>query len=238
MADKPYISVVIPAYNEQDYLDLSLSSLANQTYPHDRYEVIVVDNASTDKTTAVAREWDVNIITEPTKGVARARQTGFLAARGQIIASTDADTAVSPNWLACIAENFNTYPSCGGVYGPVYWWDGKPVERWVLSYPVTWVLSLSNQVRRSLWWGSNFAIRRDIFFDVGGFSTNIPSGEDTDLSLRVNRYANIRFDPKLIVYSSSRRAKRGYTRLTYDFAQHVVDRFVLQRPLPPMIDIR
>jgi len=238
MNNFPYISVVIPAYNERDYLEISLSSLANQSYPKDRYEVIVVDNASTDSTALIAREWGARVVEEPCKGVARARQTGFLAARGEIIASTDADTAVSPDWLAHIDQVFRASDYTGGVYGPVYWPDGKPLERWMLEYPVTLILGLSNRFGRSLWWGSNFAIRREVFLAIGGFSTDMPAGEDTDLSLRVNRYYNIRYDPDLIAYSSSRRIKRGYVRLTYDFTQHIFQRFILQGTLPSMIDIR
>lgn len=238
MKNFPYISVVIPAYNERDYLEISLSSLANQSYPHDRYEVIVVDNASTDSTARIAQEWGAIVVEEPCKGVARARQTGFLAARGNIIASTDADTAVSPDWLARIDRIFRTGHYTGGVYGPVYWPDGKPLERWMLQYPVTSMLALSNRFGRSLWWGSNFAIRREVFLSVGGFSTDMPAGEDTDLSLRVNRYYNIRYDPDLVAYSSPRRMRRGYVRYTYDFAQHVVQRFILYSTLPPMMDIR
>lgn len=235
----PFISVVIPAYNEEHYLAISLSSLANQTYPTHRYEVLVVDNASTDATAKIAKEWGAIVIEEPTKGVANARQTGFLAARGAIIASTDADTAVSEDWLSHIATAFSRQPHLGGIYGPVYWPDGQPVERWMLRYPGSWILALSNCFQHSLWWGSNFAVSREAFQAVGGFATQMPSGEDTDLSLRINRYFTIHYDPEMAAYSSARRiAHSGRVRYAYQTADHIVRRFIAHDPLPPMLDFR
>ena len=146
----PYITIVIPAYNEQDYIEYSLRSLTHQVYPRERYEILVVDNASTDCTAKIARKWGATVIPEARKGVARARQMGFMAAQGSLIASTDADTAVSPHWLAHIASAFYENPQLGGVYGPVYWPEAQPIDRWALQYPATWVLAASNRLGHSL----------------------------------------------------------------------------------------
>ncbi len=96
--------------------------------------------------------------TNPGKG--SARQAGFEAARAEIIASTDADTVVPPFWPARIAAHFEADPALGGVYGPVYWPNGRPVEQLALRYPATWALRASNRLGRSLWWGSNFDFTR------------------------------------------------------------------------------
>jgi len=234
----PCISVVIPAYNEQKYLPACLCALRQQegAPPH---EIVVVDNASTDDTSAIARQYGVRVIAEPRKGVARARQTGFEAACGEIIASTDADTRVTPGWLAQIAAHFRDDPALGGAYGPVHWYDGRPVEQLALRYPATWVLWMSNRIRHDLWWGSNFAVRREVFWKAGGFPVDWPSWEDTDLSLRVSRTARVRFDPDLVVYASSRRKGEGWAKIARDTAIHAVERFVLRRPPSlPMIDLR
>ena len=133
-------SVVIPAYNEEQYLGRCLAALARQTYPADRFEVIVVDNGSTDTTAEIARRYGgVRVITKPRKGVARARQAGFAAARGAVIASTDADTVVPPFWVARIAEYFRADPALGAVYGPVYWPDGRQMEQLLVRYLITCV---------------------------------------------------------------------------------------------------
>jgi len=203
------------------------------------HEIIVVDNASTDGTARVARRYGAVVIAEPRKGVARARQAGFEAVGGEIIASTDADTRVTPDWLARIAAHFRDDPALGAVYGPVYWYDGRPVEQWMLWYPVAWTQWLSNRARRDLWWGSNFAVRREVFWKSGGFPVDWPSWEDNGLSLRVRRIAPVRFDPNLVVYASSRRTREGWVKLGRDTTIQAIERFVLRRPPSlPMVDLR
>lgn len=235
---EPAISVVIPAYNEEQYLPVCLYAIRQQQSapPH---EIIVVDNASTDGTARVARQHGAHVVAEPRKGVARARQTGFEAVGSDIIVSTDADTCVTPFWLARIAAHFQNDPSLGAVYGPVHWYDGQSVERWALQYPVAWVQWLGHRAQRNLWWGSNFAVRREVFEKAGGFPVDWPTGEDTDLSLRISRIARVHFDPTLVVYASSRRAQEGWSSLGRHTVTDVVDRFVLRRPPSlPMTDLR
>jgi len=234
------ITVVIPAYNEAQYLGRCLAALAHQTYPANRFEVIVVDNGSTDATAEIARQHGVRVVDEPRKGVAYARQSGFEAARGEIIASTDADTVVPSFWVAHIAAYFQDDPALGGVYGPVYWPEGQLVERLCLRYPVTWGLWLTNRLRRSLWWGSNFAVRRETFWEAGGFPLQwgAGSGEDTELARQVRRIAPVRFDPGLVVSASSRRMHEGWDRLAKREAVSILNRLVLRRPPLPFPDIR
>ena len=232
------MSIVIPAYNEERYLGRCLQALCAQRYPASHFELIVVNNGGTDATADIARCFGVRIVSEPRKGVARARQTGFEAARSGIIASTDAHATVPAFWLARIAAHFETDPDLGAVYGSVYWPDGRPLERLALRYPATWVLWASNRLGRSLWWGSNFAVRREVFYAAGGFPVDWPSGEDTDLSLRVNRIAPVRFDPDLIVHASSRRMREGWGRMMSRSTVGMVNRLVRRQPLLPMPDIR
>lgn len=231
-----FVSVVIPAYNEEKYLGRCLQSLRGQRHPASRFEVIVVDNASTDATAEIAGRFGARVVPEPRKGVARARQAGFLEARGPVIASTDADTVLPPDWLSRIAKHFSD-PNLGGVYGPVHWFDGSRHQQWALRYPVTWGLIMSNQVGRSLWWGSNFAVRQDVFWRAGGFPVDWLAGEDTDLSLRVNRIARVRFDRQLVVLASSRRMGEGWGLLRRS-AVGIPRRFLAGGPPVPLPDIR
>jgi len=232
------VSVVVPAYNEEHYLGSCLAALRQQNYPFELLEIIVVDNGSLDGTVRVAQQYGVNVVHEPRKGVARARQTGFEASQGHVIASTDADTQVPFDWVARIAAHWKTDPTLGGVYGPVHWPDGSIVERLTIRYPGTWILWASNRLQRSLWWGSNFAVRREIFWEAGGFPVEWHSGEDTDLSLRVNRLARVRFDPQLVVWCSSRRMQEGVGKMAWRGTANVTNRFLLRRSPLPMPDIR
>jgi glycosyltransferase involved in cell wall biosynthesis len=231
------ISVVIPAHNEEKYLPACLTALSRQVHAP-AHEIIVVDNASTDSTAAIALTYGARVIHEPRKGVAYARQAGFEAARAPIIASTDADTVVPPFWLALIGEHFRADPALGAIYGPVYWPDGNPIEQLMLRYPFVWAQWLANRIHRDLWWGSNFAVRRDVFCAAGGFPVGWSSGEDNDLSLRVSRIAPVRFRIALAVNASSRRSREGWLRLIRRSATDVVRRSVLRRPPGLMPDFR
>jgi len=238
---RTFISVVIPAYNEEKYLGACLRALRDQTYPHDQCEIIVVDNGSTDATARIAREFGARVVEEPVKGIARARQRGFEAARGEVVASTDADTVVPPFWLARIAGHFARDPELGGVYGPVYWSDGRPHERLIMQYPVTWALMLSNRVGHTLWVGSNFAVRAELFWRVRGFEDfddQTLMGEDIYLSLRLSRVTRIVFDPELIVYASARRAREGYLNFLGRVAASTARVVLLRQPPLPTPDIR
>lgn len=236
-----FISVVIPAYNEEKYLGPCLQALRGQTYPHDQFEVIVVDNGSTDATARIAQDFGARVIEEPIKGIARARQRGFEAARGVIIVSTDADTVVPPFWLARIAGHFTRNPELGGVYGPVYWYDGRLHERLIMQYPVTWALMLSNRIGRTLWVGSNFAVRAEAFWQVRGFEDfdgQTLIGEDIYLSLRLSRVTRIIFDPDLVVFASARRAQEGYLNFLGRVATSTARVVFLRQPPVPAPDIR
>lgn len=102
------ISLVIPAYNETKYLGKLLASVSGQNF-YD-YEIIVVDNNSTDDTAKIAEQFGAKVIKENRQGVAFARQAGFARAQGDIIATTDADTVLPSDWLAKIAAKFGENP--------------------------------------------------------------------------------------------------------------------------------
>src|SRR4029077_2365310 len=100
--EQPRVSVVVPAYNEEKNLPLALASLLNQELKD--FELIVVDNGSTDETPVIAKKLGARVIGENRRGVAHARQAGFLSSKGGIIATTDADTVVPPDWLSRIVR--------------------------------------------------------------------------------------------------------------------------------------
>lgn len=98
------ISVVVPFYNEEAYLDECIAALLDQDYPRELYQVIMVDNNSTDDSAAIAaRHPEVTLLSEPTQGDYAARNRGVSAADGEVIAFTDSDTAPRPDWLRAIA---------------------------------------------------------------------------------------------------------------------------------------
>lgn len=210
------VSVVIPAFNEQGEIGRCLESLGCQTYQE--FEVIVVDNGSTDDTALIAESFGVRVVTEPRRGIASARQAGFEAAQGAIVVSTDADTVVPPNWVEQIVEAFREGPELIAVFGPFrYRSDSAPrpfVNR-IIPYCSSGLAvgqRVTFRLGRPHFPGSNFAVRRDAFFQVGGFRSPMSGRlysywEDVQLGLKLNRIGEVRYLPDLIVTASARKLR-------------------------------
>jgi glycosyltransferase involved in cell wall biosynthesis len=173
LCPEPKVSVVIPALNEEKELGECLASLAGQAFPE--FEVIVVDNGSTDKTSSLAEEWGARVVFEGRRGPGYAREAGFRAARAPIIASTDADTVLPPHWVFRIHEAFQEDPEAIAVFGPI---RAKPLSAPtslsqallpVLETTVVFGQRLAMYARAPLFSGANFAVRREAFFQVPNY---------------------------------------------------------------------
>lgn len=167
-----FISVVIPAHNEQEYLTQCLESLVSQDYSKDSYEVIVVDNNSTDNTHEIAVSFGVTVIKQITGPVGAVRNTGAKHANGEFLAFIDADCVAPSNWLSKGIDLFNGHPA---VYGGGC--DLRPNPFWVER---AWLLE--NKVPPNELLGCNIFIKKSVFLEIGFFDEKITSGEDTKLS--------------------------------------------------------
>lgn len=117
------ISLIIPAYNEQDYLPACLDAVLENVAGHVT-EVIVVDNNSTDGTRSVIQRYPwVRYVFEPEKGITKARQRGFLVSSGDILAFVDADTQPPAGWAEQIAKQFNARADLSCLSGPYSFYD-------------------------------------------------------------------------------------------------------------------
>lgn len=208
------ISVVIPALNEEREIGECLKSLACQTYSE--FEVIVVDNGSTDATASIAQAYGAQVIEELGRGIARARQAGFVAARGEVIASTDADTVVPPDWVERIHQAFEENPTVCGVFGPLRLKRGSSsVPR--INRLIPYIESIIRSYHRGTarfglphFFGANFAVRRDTFLRTHGFRSPRDGhyyrrSEDIQLGLKLHRAGKIRFMNDLAVRTSARK---------------------------------
>lgn len=204
------LSVVVPAYNEERYLVPCLRALREQRV---ELELIVVDNASSDATPEIAKEYADVVVREERKGVAFARERGWRSAGGEIIAFTDADTIVAPDWAERVLEAMQD--SVIAVYGPVYLSDGLWHERLLARYAFTGFLLLNHLLGLVHFSGQNFAVRRSALERVGGFNLRLRSAEDVELSRRLKREGRIRFIREMKVYTSSRRLRKGYLRFLW-----------------------
>jgi len=232
------ISVVIPAHNEERYLGACLEALQRQRYPRIRFEVIVVDNASTDATPKIARQFGALVVTEPRMGIGRARQRGAKAAQGEILASTDADTIVPPDWLERIAPAFQRDHQLGAVFGPFRYGDGTAFEKVFLWYLYLRLMMALHALGVSCFSGNNYAVRREAFWKAGGCNVSLPAGEDVDLSWRLGEVTKVAFDRGLIVHTSARRRGEGYGRILWRTVRSGLRVILMQRPPYPLPVIR
>lgn len=206
---KPLVSVVIPAFNEEKFISKTLQSLLKQNFKN--FEVIVVDNNSTDKTAELAKSFGAIVLFEPCKGISNARQKGFLSAKGTIIASTDADTILPPNWLSHIIQRFEKDKNLIGIGGIFKYYSGSIIVRLVVDY-FLYPLLLLDKICSGGWifMGSNFSVKKQAFLDIGGFNTELVLNEDVELSYRLRKIGKIKLDPNLCVKTSGRRYQHGF----------------------------
>jgi glycosyltransferase involved in cell wall biosynthesis len=205
-------SVIVCAYNEEQFLPACLSSLLNQTRPPD--EIIVVNNSSTDRTRSVAEEAGVRVIDEPRRGLVIARETGRLQAIGDVLVYVDADCRAPAGWLEQVSRAFDTPIPPAAVTGPYRFYDWDLLGRWLIrAYdlsvaPMTHFLAQDVFHLGAILYGGNFAVRRDVLGAIGGFDTSIEfHGEDTNLARRVSKVGRIRLQSKCYVFTSARRYK-------------------------------
>lgn len=235
------ISVVIPAYNEEKNIANCLNALVSQTTKKP-FEVIVVDNNSTDKTAQIIKgfhhQLHLMLIHEKRKGRGAARYAGFKIANGDIILSTDADTIVPANWVETMANYFNN-PSVVAVTGVCKYDDCSRITNALTSLMQPITMRLYNLFIGHYWLsGFNFAIRKSVYERAGGFNPELNGMEDIDLSFRVSRMGEIMYVPHLPVVASGRRFQKGITKGLYSYGSTYLNRIFLNRGNGYMSDIR
>jgi glycosyltransferase involved in cell wall biosynthesis len=207
------VSVIVCAHNEARYLAACLHSLLAQTRPPD--EILVIDNASTDETRAVAEQIpQVRVVDEPRKGLVVAREAARSAVSGDILVYLDADCRAPLTWLERIERRFARAPSLVALCGPYRYYDW---DRWgrllIGTYdltvaPVTQLLVKHVLRIGCIFYGGNFAARRDALDQVGGFDTSIDfHGEDTNIGRRLFGIGRVALCRECYLYTSARRFK-------------------------------
>ena len=196
-------SVVVPAWNEAERLPTLLAALERQTRLPD--EVIVVDNLSRDETASVARAWGAAVVACDTPGVAFARQAGLLAARGDWIASTDADSRPSASWLAHLEA---ATPGAVALYGPMRFFEVSPVVAVASEVGYRVFLKLMASARRPNLGGANMAFSRSAALLAGGYPA-VEAREDVLLGFALEKLGEVRYVPDALVETSARRLAGG-----------------------------
>ena len=213
----PDISIIIPAYNEEEFIHDCLSSVFEQR-TNKEVEVIVVDNNSKDATGKTASKFGVKLILEKKPGATAARNTGARFARSNILYFLDADCRLLPGFLDKLFLAFKNQPAFNIVAGPyVYDRDGflplfgtNSLSYFYLHH---WLFKAITGI--SYFPAGNFAIKKNVFWQVGGFDEKINNQEivladDLDLAIRLNKAGlnKVLYEKKYKVYSALRGVKK------------------------------
>ncbi len=179
--DKPLISVFVPAYNEEKTIKKCLSALKNQDFPGE-YEILAVNNASTDKTREIIKSMNINVVDENKKGYGYALKKGFDTVKSDLVAVTDADTQVSKDWLFNIYKAFKKDDTIAMVGGKTLY---KPL--FPLALVGQFVLNVISGPIFKIFPGYTMAFRKNAYQKAGGVDTRFNFNIDTDLCLRVKK---------------------------------------------------
>jgi glucosyl-dolichyl phosphate glucuronosyltransferase len=240
----PVVSVVICTYNRADLLPAAIDDVLAQDHPETPpFELLVVDNRSSDATLAVveaaaARDARVRYLFEPRQGLSHARNAAIAAARAAVIAFTDDDVRVGSDWLATIARTLQAYPDASVIGGRVLPAWPAPPPAW-LTHEHWGPLALVDYGDRSIrvdsdnplcLVGANLAVRRSLFDAVGVFAPDVQrvkdsvgSSEDHEFLLRVFRAGHFGvYDPGIVIHAAVQpdRLERAYHRRWHDGHGH------------------
>jgi len=198
------ISVIIPAYNAENVIKDCLISLLSQNYPKNNYEIIVVDDGSSDKTKEIVKNFkNVRLIEQNHKGPAAARNLGVRKSKGDIILFTDADCVPSKNWIKFMTEPFKD-KTIVGVSGTYRTLNKNSLIARFAGYEIEERHEKMKYEKTIDFIGTfSAAYRKNIFIKFGGFDENFPiaSGEDTEFSFKISeKKLKMVFEPRAYVY--------------------------------------
>ncbi|MDD1714903.1 MAG: glycosyltransferase [Methanoregulaceae archaeon] len=211
------ISVVVPSYNEEKNIAACLASLSDQTIGRDEYEIIVVDGNSKDRTREIAAQYADMVFIQTSRKVGGARNDGARKAKGEILATTDADSIIPRDWLEVIRDGFSRDPQIVQLYGPVDPLEGGLKNHLFLAFANNF--SRIGYHTRLFYYtlGCNTAFRMDAFMKAGMYAC-IDAGDDLEIPRRMIKQGKIRFDNRMRTFFSMRRYEQfGTIKSLYEW---------------------
>lgn len=199
----PIISVIIPTYNRKNLLRKCLEALFNQTYPKEKFEIIVVDDGSTDGTENEIKNLtkqfkNLCYLYQKNQGPATARNLGLKKAKREIIAFTDSDCLPAEDWLEQIEKAFRLNPKALGI-------EGKTISNFEKE---DYFHYRTFNETGGQYWTCNIAYQKKALVDIGGFDESFTFFfEDIDLARRLLRKGKIVFAPMVVVMHPARKYK-------------------------------
>jgi glycosyltransferase involved in cell wall biosynthesis len=200
------LSLIIPAYNEEKYIEKCLLSIVSQKEKPD--EIIVVDNNCSDRTTIIAKKYNARIVKEKKQGMIHARNAGFDAAKYELIGRIDADTILPAYWISKIKSDFKN-KKIEALSGPVSYY-GFPASKF-LSLLFFKIISLV--LKTDCLFGPNMIIKKNAWEKVKNTVClkDRDVHEDLDLTIHMKKHAKIKFDRKLTITTDRMRLRKILT---------------------------
>jgi glycosyltransferase involved in cell wall biosynthesis len=201
------LSVIIPAFNSASTIMYTLSSIFSNKFSQELFEVLVIDNGSSDETVEIAKRFPVKIHHCHKKGIGPPRNYGAKMAKGEILCFTDSDCIVEKNWLERILTFFKQNSEVDGVGGPVfpYPYNQNKIQKLTgelfvedQGYPKK-LEKVQFGSSQGIIFGTNSAYKKEAFISAEGYSE--PGGSNLELSWRlVSKGRNLFFNPDIKVY--------------------------------------
>jgi cellulose synthase/poly-beta-1,6-N-acetylglucosamine synthase-like glycosyltransferase len=211
--DPPFVSVIVPVRDGESTIADCLDSILATDYPADRREIVVVDNGSSDGTTALIQARPVRYLREEKRGVSNARNRGIAESGGEILAFVDADCLVEPQWLTELVRPFED-PEVGSVAGDLqHAPPATAAERQAARMLGNWqrFAFTSNPAYPIT---ANAAYRREVLDRIGGFDPNMTRAQDVELGLRFQERSGRRlaYAERATARHRNRSTQRGFFR--------------------------
>ena len=223
----PSVTVIVPVRNGEQTIQQLLESLQKLEYKRNKVEVIVVDGNSTDKTREIVQEYPVKLIIEKRKGLNLARNVGIKNSNGEIVAFTDADCIVPPNWIAKIVDNFKD-PKISCVGGSAKALDSDFVSQYADNSIVRLMpfFTKREELERVKPFfrhpaGCNMAYRKKVAEEVGYFDENIQYGfDEVEFADRICRAGyKMVLDPKVSVWHKHRSTLGEFLKQNFQYGK-------------------
>lgn len=221
----PIVSAIIPALNEERYLERCLASLKNQK-TCDHFEIIVVDGGSSDATVKIAKRYADKVVVSQERSPSIQRNLGAKMAKGRFLAFIDADTVATKSWLKGIVKALRDQ-NLACVTGPLF-----PLEKIKRPY----LYSLTNilqkilvRINYPLFWGASCGFRADAFWKIEGFDERLLTSEDHDISLRIRRIGKAAFKDEISAFTSHRKFLENEKGAFFFYIKDVLEYFFLRK---------
>ncbi|MGH7557915.1 MAG: glycosyltransferase [Gemmatimonadota bacterium] len=244
MSSLPFLSIIIPTYSRPDQLATCLRALADQRYPCDRFEVIVVDDGSPSPLNPVVDAFrahiELTLLRQSNAGPSLARNTGAARARGALLAFTDDDCVPDPGWLSALAGTFRSYPEAllgGQTIGVLTTNPYATASQLLVSYVYAYYNRDPDEAR--FFASNNMAVPARLFLEIGGFNTvqTRAAAEDRELCDHwISLGYRLRYVPDAVIRHAHALTPGGFWRQHFNYGRGAVEfrRARSGRGVPPL----